>query len=1837
LLAGCSGAVVQQRMPSQDAVAEAERLLDAQQPAEVVALVARSRQHGAVAPELAAAEIRALWLLGRSQDARRAEDTLARLARAAAATHPARAAARNLVEWHGRSRKNPEDAYRLLAALEPAGCISRESCKLARRVTSAVAQPVPDFGAKALRVAPPWDAPPSHGPQGLPQRLPWLQQLVEELHADGRRIEASFVVGAALNERPAEPVLWHTLYLMARAVAGSEPRSQWLGQLAAAQLSADDLIAVALQLEQATERLTAVDRTMVAQVLALARPEAGERVLVLRAGALVRADDRAGLARLAQDHGDRFASAAARTTLARMLLLAGHVEQAEPIVRALAEQQPDDAVTKVLAAELQRQRGDLAGARAAAERAVQRAADRDRVALVLAGLWRLPLPADADGWLTLAADTQGPAQLAAQRQRALRALANTRPTNREAQAVVRYARALATAAATTTTDLADDPEPAPATARRTLVRLLESVQRGPYGIGGGATSWRDVLPDVLEAFADAGVAEPEMLRQLGLHRLRTGDPAGFLDLDARARAGADDQGAALPDEPVLRALIDGDRGPALARWLHASQVSDVDAASLQWDVAVRLLQSGHAGLGRRWATRAFERHPAGDVGDLALQVMVVHGAADVAEAVLKARAQSDDVGTFAQRSIRLATALVQQDRAAEAEAVLLALAKRPDMAARHLRQPLETAADLGLCNVVDVLAPRLAADSDLFSANTAWQRSVACAREQQRDDALKPVLEALQRHPDLSRLDRFARELSQRGFDELAVAAFDHLQRFRPLNEDSLEAWARSLLVLKRYDDAETVLQRRIQLVRGRSPRVFDRAAELLEDFGQFAAATPYRAQAVAVDPDNVLWRLRHLANLLRVGRAEGLADHVQAFAKLGPGQEDVGNLYAIAERTGQLRALHAALATLGDADREVERFRMDLAAQLGERDAVRAGVRRWRAKGLVPPGRAADWLVQVGAVRDAREVAEDLLAAPESAGAQTERAATLQTALRIQRDPTSAGESLNLARLYTGRALDPGKAASDAARQLALGGLVKEAHAIAQLADDRDKPIGKLAIAELALQAGDAAAAKAACEQAFAATLLEPRLRDSLKGYRAPFDPKAWLTDDTYKVLVRAAETLADLGESEVLLRWLDEFGRIAPESVFLVHRILLAHLAAGRPQDGVQALRDAAHRLPALPDDLENAAARAVREGGARTALEWLADDGESLRTVPWLVALADRLVADFDAVPGPRSEADVALGKRLQPVRALLATLPRTQAGQRARLAAEAAGRGEAALALQRIGRSPFAGSEVLDDDLRQPAAVAAAAVLLANAKKPAGAHDVDATADHWLAHAHGHDSLDALAGELVRQGQPDLAQRVLRLRPPRRFHGVQPEALRPRLFAALAGGSDDEVVAVGTQFLIGRRGQIEVPRDLRPGSSVDELMTQMVRAGRIGAARQMAAALRRDEPSLQPLPLADDTSAVQGSVGLARFDAKLLGPLAEDAAMTDDDVERGLALRAVADPKLALLFAMQRANTADEAWRVWLALVAQAVAFEEPELARTALHRAVETGAPPGVVACPRLWLERTGTLAACTRGRAPAALDESELGDVAAALALGLDSSGAEAWRKALAAATVSVQARFLSAAAARVAMLDNGARDTLRREVEALLAAIAHPVARDAVQVQALDDLATLGLGERGAATCKRWYDADPEGRGNRNNLAYALLLAGAAPSVVLELARKAAVRTGGDPADAVTDTVAAALWQAGERTQALAMQKRALAAALTVPTLQRRAGLTQVRLAEFLLAAGQRDEARLLAAAVLEPALVNRPDEREEEPSTQQRARRVVKAVVRAERNSSPGPVTQP
>ena len=328
------------------------------------------------------------------------------------------------------------------------------------------------------------------------------------------------------------------------------------------------------------------------------------------------------------------------------------------------------------------------------------------------------------------------------------------------------------------------------------------------------------------------------------------------------------------------------------------------------------------------------------------------------------------------------------------------------------------------------------------------------------------------------------------------------------------------------------------------------------------------------------------------------------------------------------------------------------------------------------------------------------------------------------------------------------------------------------------------------------------------------------------------------------------------------------------------------------------------------------------------------------------------------------------------------------------------------------------------------------------------------------------------------------------------------------------------------------------------------------------------------------------------------------MASDAPLPARSTALAAAEVAVAAGRAGLALAWTAAVAAvdDEPWRAWMRLLRSAKAHGERDLAARLLRRAAKAGAPAGVLACPRLWLEGRGVLAGCRRARPlPAMLVSApdEFSDLALAVLRGADAAGVATLTDELVTAPPAVLASWFGVLARHRDLIPGADKARLGAHLGIALARLPPGQARQHLLDLALDDLAALGVGGPGVKEMERRMRLSGGARGSRNNLAYARFLAGHSAADALRLASVDLGRSRGQPAHALLDTFAACLWRAGRRTEAVAT----LRTALGVGAMYDDGGLPQVRLAEFLLAGGHKAQALDMARIGLHRATAYRSE----------------------------------
>ncbi len=1792
-LTSCAGPT--SNVPSQAALTNEQGLALARQAAAKKAwpdVVSASRRTGAAADaQLVALAAQAAWQLGDAAQARGSEDQLLQLSRGAQGQE-ARREIEQLAALHLGKAQRPAAALRLLRAAMPEGCNSAEACRLAAKALTATADGTPAWQKQALDLAPAVDRGPA--------RQRWLANLASDLVLQTRATEARDLLLRHASDQPNDPERWGGAYAVARKQPGLEGRSVWLQALLTPATTTATLAAVADHPELSG------DRAAVAQILALAsqRPDAGSSLWQQLVAAWMRLDDRRTLAALAQARPTALQDEAGRQVLARALLATRLLPEAQAELAELARMAAGDAVTVALVAEGQRQAGQVALAKTTAAGLATAPGDRSLALLILAQAWRTAVPEQAERFAELAAETPGRGQLAAARLRAQR-LFTVGPTLAAAAAVKRLTRLLAAASAPGPGPLGEEREPTPAALRQEwAVRL---------SMGG----WADLQGQVLTLWAEAGVATADQRRKLALRSLQQEELTQFLTQDEQARRQAQAELVVLDSQPVLQELS---RRSALwlARWLAEADVQRSEEPAIAWRTARQLLRGGFAVLGLRWLQHASQVHGSADVSVSELQELAQGGGAQaVLELVNNQTSEAARVDPTL-LSVKV-MAMVALGQIPGAEQLLMEVAAKKEWPVRNLRPLLEVAGTHGLCRAVHALALRMAAEPDLYGLRSALARGLDCARRQQNPALAQALMHAAQGERfDSSRAESVAQMLAERGFEGLAVPLLESVQQVRPLSDESLVALARAHLLTGNLPKAQQAL-RLGTTVRGRASRMWVRAAELLEDYSHSAESVEFFRGAVQVDPDATRLRVRLVLALLRSGQPAEAAQQVGLLAQQGATEEDYRIVMEMGQRAGALRALLDAVKDVADADRDLERFRVQMAAELGDRAIVVAGVRRLRAKGAQVSSKLVEWLERVGALAEAREAAEDGLASAEPSD-DDDRIALLEAALRLRHDPTSAEEALAVARLFVARALDADRAWALAAVALSRQGLVQQAEAAGHAwKTDRTLSFGCLR-ARFAWDAGKHDLARQLWAEVRANILLDGRTRDTLRAAKA-LPSATERRSEVHQALLLVMAEMSEVGLGAELLPFFEELLGIAPDSELVHARKVQTLLALGRAAEARQAWNAARRLVRAWGPDLAVTAEKMAQAIGGDALLADAGEDGLTLRSDDWWLPLVANMAEGLDQAPAA--------------VRGTLEQLLPAHTELRLQWAIKLAQRGQGAQAAALLGVRAF----YCRDDLQEPTARAAAAALCsiqgqAQAAGTTKLQDISAISAKWLQLWLGeqpdYDRAVRLGLELLRQGHPELASAALRHASGPHIGYNTAEIQMRRSLALIGAGDDDQAVAGALQYLRGLRSNLVFTPGQNVRSPVDDVFDWLITAGRTRAAALLAAHLRREEPGQDVPPALDPAASLSLTTRLAAWDVAAAerlvlrpeGPPVELAPQL-------LAVLTAHSAELAWAAAEKLARASEEPWRTWVLTAETALDFDDAALAKRAIDKARQLAAPVGATVCLSVALAAEASPTACIRGRAMAAWAPRE--SAALATALGRQPTGPDALtlQRIFTAAPLNTQRVWLAAAASGHWRRSPQERANLGQWLQATLALV-EPASRQALVVLAMEDLGELGLGAVGVQVMGHYLQQHPNGHGYHNNLAYALHLANEATETAVFHAQHALWATGGEAAYAALDTLAAVLHRDGRTADALTLQGRSLAAALSPPTDRGRPSmaLPWARYCEFLLQAGRPAEARQLAAEALRRS--QQDNSFVEDFSASARLRRVLKVTSRAAQGRS-------
>ncbi|GEM_PF-2941856 len=1794
-----------------------ERLVRKGDDSKALDALARARRAGANPADVSAYESVALWRTGRIKKAAAIDQRIA--VTAAAGDRDALREVERLAAFHALTRRQPKLALALVGPLADGGCKTARTCDVAARIVVATADAARPTASRIDKYAP---VGPPHA------RLAWQLDVVRDLAANSRWKVASATLDTLLARHAQDPAVWATAWFIARRRRGKRPRDAWVQRFEAAKLP------IPVVRRVIGTRDVASDRLLVASLWqgVCARDKAQEEHFVAWVRALARNQARGSpdkprkrLQEIARESSDRFKTRAGQRVLAEALLQARLPTLAAPLVDGPGvARQPLDLV---LRAELLRQRGDARGARRMANEAFGAATNKAEVAWKLATIWRRTWLADAQKWQRRAKDAPGRARLASLREHALGEIERMRPAPGTERLVRDYARRLAEAAA------------APKKVDVSHLQLRRWRDEFVYALGDRGTrrsAWHQAARSALEILSQSSFATLECHFVLARIAARSNRPAALLSAYRRAKRAADAAGRDIDDERLLRDVLPRASTHVLARWLRLSGLHEATDLALTWQVANRLLAGAYKSLGRRWLQRSLARMTGAAMWKSALPRRargVMHrsagrsprisatqlertardGGADLVLEYLRTVDRRKPGGGRPPPSVTL--------KYGRAELIAWLSLGRPDRARKALdrilarslrgtdqRRLLDLVYEANLCEVTFDLALKLVRTSQSSVYRRAIDRGLECAR--QRGD-----YPGAQRLMDVARRAQISRErhmqlgerLARHGFDELAVQVFDRVIDGRVTRHSMLRHYARALLDTGRVSQATGVLKRMIHQHRSR-PHEYLMAARLLEKHGQDAAAATLLEEAVKRHGGHVEVRLSLILQRLRDVDIDGFDEHVRALMRLGPSTSHLARLLNGARQAGRLVELYSAVRGVLNPDRAVERFRLELAGVLGMRRQVAASVRSLRDRGRINTHHAIRWLREVGATRQARRMAEDVLAAARPSSGRRgrrERFRILREAMLSRRDPTSRTEALGIARLFVGRALDRGQAAALASSELDRLGFARDAAAV-----------GKLAIAS-----GDTDA-QTLCRQGAIAWRAEQPER-ALKLWRRSVGRLLVQDGRRSDVARRVASAclvtnLQRAGQSALLIDLLERLLDTDKKDATTWRALLQAHLDAGDVPSAVATLRRAHQVAQAKHTRRYMVAAHRIRRlGGGPLLARWFAE-GADMRADPVWVAFAIDVLAEQQ----PR------LGATARRARERLEALARNLPSLRVQVALMWAGRGEPKRAAAALGPAPFVQVRGRLLSARYEAARATATVLIALYRSTASSATPGASIaggleeDRWQRVAKlvanwtrtlSLADTSLVAGELVTQGHPQLAQKLTAAR--KVPDGLVPSAvtLRQRMRVALTVGSDKEVLdAAGTYMAVADRlGQAKAPHERQRAT-----LRQLALAGRPAAALVLAKAV-----AATGSPASHAIGVVRaGSV--ATLDANRFEELVRAysprvltrMAAAGPVRSRRVALRAVdvavaaGRVDLAQAWVAAIARRDDEPWRAWLALHRCGVRHAHPALAKLALNKASRHGAPEGVRRCPSLWLERRGTLAGCIAGRPVARLPVTELHDLALAAAMGVDAKGVPALLKAVAEMPPVRQMQWIGGLTLRGWALDGTGLHRGRQLVAELVRGVQPAARRDELINRALDDLAALGVSKPGIKLTGDLLARRPGDRYARNNAAYAVYLSGQDARRALRIGLPALGTRGGHEAHALLDTLASALHATGAHAHARTAQRWSLAASrpfgdgrhdpggLSVDAgAETDAGLPLVRLAEFELQAGNLANARLLALLGLE------------------------------------------
>lgn len=1822
---GCGAGHVAATKPSADAIAagipELERRVRVGDAKGAVALAAALRDQGPVAPRVLALQCLAQWALGDPTGGRSSADGL--VARAISQDPDALLAVEQLLTAHLAAGRDAE-AMRLGEPLFAGGCQGAARCALALRLLTAAKLDDATLQARAQAMAPPI--------ADTNSRQRWLSDLARALADAGRDTAHEHLVRGRLREDPTDVTAWAALLYRAPRSRGAAVRDAWLRDVQAAALSTAVLRALVRNSDVLDDPLIVNDLHGLIGTRADASAEDWRAsIAALGASAARGADPRAtvtlqqrlGVAALRLTHGDD------RRELVAALLAAKLLDEAKVNLAPLLAEAPVHPESLVLLAELLRLRGDLDGAKAAAQAAHD--ADLGRAsgtAASLAARWAGSWPEQARAWSAIAAKAQVGADDSALRQRVARLLGSYQPPASAEVDLRAYGILL-------DRDIAAGRSAARSELRQHADRLARLLPRG---------AWLQLAADALAGLCASANAEATTCAAASEARVRQRDRNDALRLWRLAAESAATTGAVLPVEAVAAAWVHVGDAHGLAAWLRQSELRATADLALSWRLALTLASGGEQVAARPWIHASLARITGSDVllstlpttttaaeptggprirvTEAELEVIARNGGADLVLrhlALLYAAATERKETGARWRYARLeALALAQVGRGDEAHRLLERMAAVADLSVPERTDLADLAARLHHCDVALDVATSL--------ASSRWQESrrviqigVRCAQSSQ--DA--PRLAALADRVAKANIEfavhlEFAQLLAQAGADLLAAAWFQRLLsdgRGSAVLSHHL-TWAQVLLRLGRPGDADEVIAQTLSRSRGQSLVIAARdAARLLVAHERVEAAVAVLESATQV-VDHPLLRSQRTECLLRIGDVARLTAALDAQARAGLDQATLSALLTVARATRTVGVLHQALQGLQDVDREVERFRLEVAAAVQDALALDAAVQRLRTRGSPPSPAAVEALAALGRWRQSRQLADELLAGADASGApaRDEREA-MSAALAVRRDPTSVDEAVAIGRLALARSSEPTFLAMTAAELMARAGAKTAALALAaHVVDSHGNDALVLYDAGvIALLVGDRARAVSMWRQAMARTLAEP--------FRS--DGRGTIEGLPHEIAVIIAR-MQRAGETTLLRQWLPLWIDQRPNVPQLWAEWVRAEIDGGAPQSGLSVLRRASQQLTTWPAKAMRDVARELLRAGVGPALAALLVSGGDLqRNDPWWLAFGLSIVLDYgDAIP---------VGARQAYARSTQATLMATPGG-RAWLARFFTERGQVADAVAALGARPF-GAVHLDSRTSSDAedvAATVAGVLVATLRQPAlkvqrgddpqahtgvvALHVVDPArqrealllAERWL---HGAPLADAMqvVAELALHGHSALGQAILArvARPDGKIAPLAPwmiEGLR----AVVAGGDATEIAAFADRCVHAR---VENGATYDLAARRREIALLLMTFGQPQLAEAMVQHTRR-APAITGLwvPAGDEGTATDDGA-LQRFEPEALRKAPAKAATATQVAAFEVAV-AKADGDAALAIAQRAMQGEDEPWHLRATLVRLALRWRQPETARALLQRA-HPDAPPLAFGCAHLALG-SGDVAGCVRGRPAVALDSDELAALAEAIGRG-DVAASKVADELVGCGELGVQARWLGALAERLGDAAPDAKARGAKVATALLAGVANG-ARVRLSATSLDELAALGMPEFGVRDCEAAWRAEPHDHGALNNLAYARLLAGAEPASLLPMAFSSLAVLAGSNAHALLDTLGALALAMGDVERARTWQKASVAAApVDLPPT-----LPHVRLAEIELRAGHIESARLLAAWVLRRGAAG--------AYVDGRARAVIRAALRSD-----------